>query len=59
MSEARAEKSKVRWEDLVINGVVVGKIARDWERFVEEKKREMKETLRRFAEEDEKAKKQK
>jgi uncharacterized protein YjeT (DUF2065 family) len=39
---------------LVINGIVVGKIARDWERFVEEKKREIEETLRRFAEEDEK-----
>jgi hypothetical protein len=51
MSEAKTTKSKVRWEDLVINGIVVGKIARDWERFVEEKKREMEETLRRFTEE--------
>jgi hypothetical protein len=54
MSEAKTTKSKVRWEDLVINGIVVGKIARDWKRFVEEKKREIEETLRRFAEEDEK-----
>jgi hypothetical protein len=56
MSEAKTTKSKVRWEDLVINGIVVGKIANkeDWTRFVEEKERDMRETLRRFAEEDEK-----
>jgi hypothetical protein len=28
MSEAKTTKSKVRWEDLVINGIVVGKSAR-------------------------------
>jgi hypothetical protein len=46
---------------LVINGIVVGKIANkeDWTRFVEEKERDMRETLRRFAEEDEKAKRKK